>query len=172
MVPSGVSEDIYVQFTPTSSPDPISAYKYYYDTIRIHCEGDKIVIPIHAYPVINMEAMDQIPKLVDIGSSCNLGQTYKKTLFIESRTSVTFEYDIIVIKPHPDIQIISQLKGDIASNQITQIEFAYLPMSFSTAEAEIQIRTTEFDSQPKVVRIVGSAAPFTGVPTDISKEEV
>jgi hypothetical protein len=54
-----------------------------------------------------MEAMDQIPKLVDIGSSCNLGQTYKKTLFIESRTPVTFEYDIIVIKPHPDIQIIS-----------------------------------------------------------------
>lgn len=85
----------------------MSAYKYYYDTIRIHCEGDKIVIPIHAYPVINMEAMDQIPKLVDIGSSCNLGQTYKKTLFIESRTPVTFEYDIIVIKPHPDIQIIS-----------------------------------------------------------------
>jgi hypothetical protein len=60
MVPTGVSEDIYVQFTPTSQvpSDTLSAYKYYYDTIRIHCEGDKILIPIHAYPVINSDCMD------------------------------------------------------------------------------------------------------------------
>jgi hypothetical protein len=61
MVPTGVSEDIYVQFTPTSnsnSADNIGAYKYYYDTIRIHCDGDKILIPIHAYPVINSDCMD------------------------------------------------------------------------------------------------------------------
>jgi len=71
MVPTGVSEDIYVQFTPASSSqneaDVLSAYKYYYDTIRIHCEGDKILIPIHAYPVINSECMDQIPKMIDLG---------------------------------------------------------------------------------------------------------
>lgn len=54
----------------------------------------------------------------------------------------------------------------------TNIDFAYLPLSFSTAEAEISIRTTEFDSQPKLIRIVGSAAPFSGQPTDIAKEEL
>jgi hypothetical protein len=50
MVPTGVSEDIYVQFTPTNQNEnePLAAYRYYYDTIRIHCEGDKILIPIHA----------------------------------------------------------------------------------------------------------------------------
>jgi hypothetical protein len=98
MVPTGVSEDIYVQFTPTSATqnqaDVLSAYKYYYDTIRIHCEGDKILIPIHAYPVINSECMDQIPKMIDLGSMCTLGQTYKKSLLIESKTPVTFEYEI------------------------------------------------------------------------------
>jgi hypothetical protein len=60
MIPTGVSEDIYVMFTPTAlnSYDPQSAYKYYYDTIRIHCEGDKILIPIHAFPVINNDYPD------------------------------------------------------------------------------------------------------------------
>jgi len=60
MVPTGVSEDIYVQFTPTNQNEnePLAAYRYYYDTIRIHCEGDKILIPIHAYPVINADYMD------------------------------------------------------------------------------------------------------------------
>lgn len=60
MVPTGVSEDIYVQFTPTSSGDQavMEAYRYYYDTIRIHCEGDKLLIPIHAYPVVNSDDMD------------------------------------------------------------------------------------------------------------------
>jgi hypothetical protein len=114
MVPTGVSEDIYVQFTPTApQSDLMGAYKYYYDTIRIHCEGDKIVIPIHAYPVINQEFPDQIPKLIDMGQGCTLGQTYMKSLMIESRTPVTFEYAITVTKVHPDIQILSPLQGDI-----------------------------------------------------------
>jgi hypothetical protein len=54
MLPTGVAEDIYVQFTPTGD----SPYRYYYDTIRVHCEGDKILVPIHAYPVINNKLGD------------------------------------------------------------------------------------------------------------------
>ena len=48
MIPTGVAEDIYIQFTPA-----VDEYKYYYDSVRIHCDGDKILIPIHAFPVIN-----------------------------------------------------------------------------------------------------------------------
>ena len=53
--------------------------------------------------------------------------------------------------------------GDILGLQTTSIDFVYTPKSFSTAEAEIQIRTTEFDSQPKTIRITGSAAPGAGM---------
>ena len=108
--------------------------------------------------------------MISLGNSCTLGQTYKKSLMIESKTPATFEYEITVTKPHPDIQILSPLSGDITGMYTTNIDFAYLPLSFSTAEAEISIRTTEFDTQPKIVRIVGSAAPFSGQPTDINKE--
>ena len=60
MLPTGVSEDIYVQFTPTGD----QPYKYYYDSIRIHCDGDKILIPIHAFTVINSKLYNQFPKMI------------------------------------------------------------------------------------------------------------
>ena len=68
MLPTGVAEEIYVQFTP-----PVDQYKYYYDSLRIHCEGDKILIPMHAYPVINSKADKILPSVVDMGVGCRLG---------------------------------------------------------------------------------------------------
>lgn len=91
----------------------MDAYRYYYDTIRIHCEGDKLLIPIHAYPVVNADDMDQVPKMIDLGAGCTIGQTYSRSLMITSTTPVTFEYEITVTKPHPDIHIISELTGEI-----------------------------------------------------------
>ena len=70
---------------------------------------------------------------------------------------------IEVTKPHPDIQI-SPLYGDILGMETTSIDFVFTPKSFSTAEAEIEIKTTEFDSKPKRIRITGNAAPGSGYP--------
>mmetsp|Transcript_19689 Transcript_19689/g.14428 ORF Transcript_19689/g.14428 Transcript_19689/m.14428 type:complete len:158 (+) Transcript_19689:182-655(+) len=112
MVPAGISEDIYVQFTPNDD------YKYYYDSIRIHCEGDKIVIPMHAFPVINSRKEELVPKVVDLGKNLQVGETYTKTIELESNCPVNFEYDIKVSKPHPDI-FITPLQGDILGMQTT-----------------------------------------------------
>ena len=78
LVPTGVSEDIYVQFTPAIE----QGEKYYYDSIRIHCEGDKILIPIHAFPVINSKRpSDQLfPKLIDLGRNVALHSNHEKQL--------------------------------------------------------------------------------------------
>ena len=70
MVPSGIAEEIYVQFTPNDE------YKYFYDAIRIHCEGDKILIPIHAFPVINTKKDELIPSFIDMGRNLKVGETY------------------------------------------------------------------------------------------------
>ena len=107
MVPTGVAEEIYIQFTPARGE-----YKYYYDSVRIHCDGDKLLIPIHAYPVINSKQDELFPKYIDMGKGCRLGQSYQKQLQIESNCPVNFEYTIEVTKPHPEIHI-SPLSGDI-----------------------------------------------------------
>jgi hypothetical protein len=39
------------------------------------------------------------------------------------------------------------------------VEINYTPSTFTTAEVEIKFRTTEFDSQPVLCRIVGNALP-------------
>ena len=57
----GLSETIYLFFTP-------SEYKYYTDNICINCPGNKIIIPIHAYPRMNIFVKEYIPKLIDFGN--------------------------------------------------------------------------------------------------------
>ena len=88
MIPSGISDDIYVQFTPANE------YKYFYDSIRIHCEGDKILIPVHAFPVINSKrpSDELFPTLIDLGRNCKLGSRLSKQLQIESNCPLSFEF--------------------------------------------------------------------------------
>lgn len=73
MVPPGMAEEIYIQFTPAADE-----YKYYYDSVRIHCDGDKILIPIHAFPVINSSKDELFPKLIDMGRDVQIGKSYTK----------------------------------------------------------------------------------------------
>ena len=147
-----MSEDIYVQFTPNDE------YKYFYDCIRIHCEGDKILIPIHAYPVINSKKDSLLPKQIDMGTGCKVGLSYTKTVDVKSNCPVTFEYEIRDLTPHPDIKV-NPANGDLYGNSNTQITFIYNPTTFTTADAEFEIRTSEFDFKPQVVRVLGSATP-------------
>lgn len=59
---------------------------------------------------------------------------------------------------HPDIKV-APMAGDILGNQDTEITFTYSPTTFTTADAEFEIRTSEFDFKPQVVRVFGSAVP-------------
>jgi len=139
MVPSGIAEDIYVQFTPNDE------YKYFYDAIRIHCDGDKILIPIHAFPVINSKKDVLFPTYLDMGKHLRVGETYTEVVTIESNCPVNFSYDIEVVKAHPDIEV-EPLHGDIMGLENTMIAVHYTPSTYTTAECEIKFRTTEFDS--------------------------
>jgi hypothetical protein len=57
------------------------------------------------------------------------------------------------------INNVGPLSGDILGMQSTILEVYYTPSTYTTAEAEISFRTTEFDSSSKICRIVGSALP-------------
>lgn len=147
MIPTNSAEEIYVQFNPTD-------YKYYYDCIRIHGAG--IILPIHAYPIINRSKDRLLPKLVNMQDCTVSGGSSKKTLYIECDTPVTFEYIIEWVEQHSDIHV-TPLTGEIKAMDKTPIEIVYRPSTNTTAQATFKMTTTEFNSQPCIVRIVGSA---------------
>lgn len=138
MVPSGISEDIYVQFTPAGE------FRYFYDAIKIHVEGDKILIPIHAYPVIHTKKDTLLPKRIELGK-VSIGSQLKKDFFMESNCPVNFDYEIKEITNHPDIRVITPMSGEIMGMGKTPFSFIYTPQTFTTAEAVYEIRTSEFD---------------------------
>jgi hypothetical protein len=53
-----------------------------------------------------------------MGQALRLGQTYSKSISLDSNCPVNFEYEIKEIKPHPDIRV-SPMEGDIIGNQET-----------------------------------------------------
>jgi len=89
MVPSGIAEEIYVQFTPNDE------YKYFYDAIRIHCDGDKILIPIHAFPVINSKKDEIFPNYLDMGKHLKVGETYTEVRYLEPLDKSLFRSSIL-----------------------------------------------------------------------------
>jgi len=70
-----------------------------------------------------------------MGTGCKVGQTYTKTMDIESNCPVSFEYEFKEINPHPDFRI-TPMVGDIEGNKNTTLTFSYTPTTFTTADAE------------------------------------
>jgi hypothetical protein len=49
--------------------------------------------------------------------------------------------------------------GDLIGNDLTSLTFTYAPTTFTTADCEFLIKTSEFDFVPQIVRVLGSATP-------------
>lgn len=77
---------------------------------------------------------------------------------IESNCSANFEFSIKEVKGHPDVRM-TPMHGDIIGNSLTPIDFSYFPQTFTTAEAIYEIRTSEFDFEPQLITVKGSAVP-------------
>jgi hypothetical protein len=77
-------------------------YQYYYDYISVHCEGEKMIIPIHAYPRMDMSLKEYLPKYIDFGTF-PINSLDTKEIVLNNTIPVTFEYELVPVKPNDAI---------------------------------------------------------------------
>ena len=139
-----MSEDITIIFQP-------AAYKYFYDCVRIHCEEEILLIPIHAYPTL---AKIDFPKNIKLGP-CNVGDTVTKVVKLESSVPIQFEYDLKILQPNSQISI-SPMKGIIPANGSQDVIIKFTPLKMSTALCQLEVNTSQFNFSPTITYITGS----------------
>ena len=150
LIAPGMAEDITIEFEPNERP-------YYYDCVRVHCDAENLIIPIHAYPVMN----DIIfPRSIDLGC-CPLSETTKRVYKLECKVPIQFEFSLKMQKSHPDISI-SPMSGMIPANGSTEITVSFHPVSLNTVTVELQVDVSQFNFEPFICTLVGhSASGFT-----------
>nr|ADD85929.2 FAP221 [Chlamydomonas reinhardtii]7SQC_M0 Chain M0, FAP221 [Chlamydomonas reinhardtii]7SQC_M1 Chain M1, FAP221 [Chlamydomonas reinhardtii] len=146
----GMTEEVAVEFCPTQ-------YRYYYDCVRVHCEEENLLIPLHAYPVAN-EAL--FPTRVDFGRVA-LGQEVVRSHTLECKVPVDFEYEIVEVKPNPAFRV-EPARGVVPGRGRVTVDMWFCPLALTTEEAVIEVRIAEFNSKPVQCRLTGSAFPGAG----------
>ena len=93
----GMSEEIFIFFKSTDK-------EYYFDQILIHCENEKMQIPIHAYPAMTMNSKQTIfPSLIDFGN-VKVGETSTMHFPITNKTTYAFEYEFKLLPNNSQLE--------------------------------------------------------------------
>ena len=150
-IPPGLNETIYLYFTPNE-------YKYYTDNICINCPGSKIIIPIHAYPKMNMFAKEYIPKIIDFGN-VNINTTQNKNIAVNNLIDLDFKYAINSINSCNEIKI-EPMKGVFEKMNNNIIKVTISPKKYGIFRGEYEFKINEIDFQPYTFTVFATCNSF------------
>mmetsp|Transcript_9584 Transcript_9584/g.18058 ORF Transcript_9584/g.18058 Transcript_9584/m.18058 type:complete len:1002 (+) Transcript_9584:336-3341(+) len=151
LVAPGMSEDIRLEFCPTE-------WRYYYDCIRVHSESENLIVPIHAYPVMN----DVIfPVRIDFGN-CAADQLYTKKVKLECKVPIQFEFDIRPLTPGgASLAAVSvaPASGFVPADGAVEVEVSFRPLRLVTYVEQFLVTVSQFNSEPLTCTVTGCATP-------------
>ena len=147
----GLSETIYLFFTP-------SEYKYYTDNICINCPGNKIIIPIHAYPRMNIFVKEYIPKLIDFGN-IPIDSIVTKNISVKNLIDQNFKYKITPMNECQEIKI-DKLEDTFYEMKDNLIKITISPKKYGIFKGDYEFQVSEVDFQPYIFTIFATCNSF------------
>ena len=131
-----------------------SEWRYHYDCIRIFTESDNLLVPIHAYPVVNEVTF---PSRLDFGS-CVLGETQTRAVRLGCSVPIQFEFRVDMPQSNPDFRVTPK-SGIIPANGVAEVCIDFTPLNFGTCSVELLVNVSQFSFEPISCVVTGNCLP-------------